>query len=65
MSWTIDASGAVTTANLVETTIHNANVEECILREVEAWHFPSSDGVSEVRFPFVFGIAPVRRDGQQ
>ena len=64
MSWTIDASGAVTTANLVETTIHNANVEECILREVEAWHFPASHGVTSVTFPFVFGIPPGRRDGQ-
>jgi len=26
-SWTIDASGTVITANLVETTVHNANVE--------------------------------------
>jgi hypothetical protein len=56
VSWTIDASGGVTSAGLAGSTIHNARVEGCVLRQVKNWHFPSSDGVSQATFPFSFGI---------
>ena len=56
VSWTIDASGAVTSSGLAGSTIHNARVEGCVLRQVKNWHFPSSDGVSQATFPFSFGI---------
>ena len=56
VGWTIDASGAVTSANLAGSTIHNPRVEGCVLRQVRAWHFPSSDGNSQTTFPFSFGI---------
>jgi hypothetical protein len=55
-SWTIDASGGVTSAGLAGSTIHNARVEGCVLRQVRTWHFPSSEGVSQATFPFSFGI---------
>ncbi len=55
-AWTIDPSGAVTSASLAGTTLHNARVEGCVLRQVRTWHFPSSDGVTQATFPFVFGI---------
>jgi hypothetical protein len=55
-SWTIDAAGAVTSANLASSTIHNARVEGCVLRQVRAWRFPSSDGTSQATYPFSFGI---------
>jgi hypothetical protein len=56
VSWSIDPSGAVTTAGVGGSTIHNARVEGCVLRQVRTWHFPSSDGVSQATFPFSFGI---------
>jgi hypothetical protein len=56
VSWTIDPSGSVTSANVGGTTIHNARVEGCVLRQVRTWHFPSSDGASQPTFPFSFGI---------
>jgi hypothetical protein len=56
VGWTIDPSGAVTSANVAGSTIHNARVEGCILRQVRLWRFPSSDGVSQPTFPFSFGI---------
>ncbi|HEY8041383.1 MAG TPA: AgmX/PglI C-terminal domain-containing protein [Polyangiaceae bacterium] len=56
VSWTIDASGGVTSAGLAGSTIHNPRVEGCVLRQVRTWHFPSSDGVSQATFPFSFGI---------
>jgi len=55
-AWTIDGTGAVTSANLAGSTIHNARVEGCVLRQVRSWHFPSSDGTSQATFPFSFGI---------
>ncbi|HXX68156.1 MAG TPA: AgmX/PglI C-terminal domain-containing protein [Polyangiaceae bacterium] len=55
-SWTIDPAGAVTSAGLAGSTIHNARVEGCVLRQVRTWHFPSSDGASQATFPFSFGI---------
>ncbi len=56
VAWTIDASGAVTSAGLAGSSIHNPRVEGCVLRQVKNWHFPSSDGVSQATFPFSFGI---------
>ncbi len=56
VSWTIDPSGAVTSANVASSTIRNARVEGCVLRQVRAWRFPASDGVSQATYPFSFGI---------
>lgn len=56
VSWTIDPSGSVTNANVSGSTIHNARVEGCVLRQVRTWHFPSSDAPSLPTYPFSFGI---------
>jgi hypothetical protein len=56
-AWTIDPAGTVTSATIAGSTIHNPRVEGCVLRQVRTWHFPSSDGVSQVTaYPFSFGI---------
>jgi hypothetical protein len=55
-TWTIDAAGAVTSASVASSTIHNPRVEGCVVRQVRAWHFPASDGVSQATYPFSFGI---------
>lgn len=54
--WSIDASGKVTATSIVSSTLGNASVEACLLRQVGSWSFPSSDGRSEVTFPFTFGV---------
>jgi hypothetical protein len=56
LRWRVDEGGAVTSAFVVGSTLQNARVEGCVLREVRSWRFPTSDGISEVTFPFVFGI---------
>jgi hypothetical protein len=56
VSWTIDPGGAVTSANLAGTTIHNQRLEGCVLRQVRTWRFPSSEGPSQATYPFSFGI---------
>jgi hypothetical protein len=55
-SWTIDPSGTVTSASVAQTTIHNARVEGCVLRQVRTWHFPSSDSATQTTYPISFGI---------
>jgi hypothetical protein len=56
VAWTIDPTGAVTSANLAGTTIHNQRVEGCVLRQVRTWRFPASEGPSQATYPFSFGI---------
>jgi hypothetical protein len=56
VAWTIDQSGAVTSASLAGSTIHNPRVEGCVVRQVKTFHFPSSDGSTQASFPFKFGV---------
>jgi hypothetical protein len=57
MTWNIDPSGSVASAGVAGSTIHNARVEGCVLRQVKSWHFPSSESATNVAaYPFKFGI---------
>jgi hypothetical protein len=57
VAWQIDATGAVTNASLAGTTLSNARVEGCVVRQVRAWHFPASDAPTTVAgYPFRFGV---------
>jgi hypothetical protein len=57
MAWAVDPSGMVTEAAVMGSTIGNPRVEGCILRQVQTWRFPNSDGNSRIQaYPFSFGI---------
>jgi outer membrane biosynthesis protein TonB len=57
LAWTIDASGAVISASITSSTLHNPRAEACILHQVRTWQFPSSDRPSQVQaFPLSFGV---------
>ena len=57
MTWNIDPSGSVASAGVAGSTIGNARVEGCVLRQVKSWHFPSSESPTNVAaYPFKFGI---------
>jgi hypothetical protein len=57
IQWQIDATGNVTTASVGSTTLSNARVEGCVVRQVQKWKFPSSDSPTTVAgFPFKFGV---------
>jgi len=57
MTWNIDPSGSVASAGVAGSTINNARVEGCVLRQVKAWHFPASESATNVAaYPFKFGI---------
>lgn len=57
VQWTIDPSGSVSSASLGGTTLGNARVEGCVVRQVKGWRFPSSETPTIVGgFPFKFGV---------
>lgn len=52
-SFTIGASGRVTEAGIVESTLRNANVEKCVLTVLKRIQFPIPVGASvQVTYPF-------------
>jgi hypothetical protein len=55
--WQIDPSGSVTSASVASTTLNNARVEGCVVRQVRMWHFPQSDSATRVdAYPFKFAV---------
>lgn len=57
VEWQIAPEGSVTGANLGGSSLGNARVEGCVVRQVKAWRFPSSASASRVSWPFKFGLA--------
>jgi hypothetical protein len=57
LAWTITADGVVTNASVASSTINNARVERCVLRQARSWRFPTSEAPTNVAsYPFVFGV---------
>ncbi len=55
VNFTIGATGDVTAYKVENSTIGNAEVEQCILRMVRRWKFPQpSGGDVNVSYPFIF-----------
>jgi hypothetical protein len=53
--WVIQPDGAVQKASIKSTTMGDAAVEGCILRQVKQWQFPKAPGQTIVgRYPFIF-----------
>ncbi len=52
----IDPAGNVLSSSLIEDTLQNKAVKECILTEVKTWTFPKPQGgvIVPVDYPFVF-----------
>jgi TonB family protein len=57
IAWRITLDGRVSTARVARSTLRNARVEGCMVRQIKRWQFPKPDG-GEVRvnYPFIFGI---------
>jgi hypothetical protein len=57
MQWNIEPGGTVTTASVAGTTINNARVEGCVVRQVKTWKFPAASTPTQVgAYPFKFAI---------
>ena len=48
----IDKNGVVTEATITDSTLGDAAVEECVLRQIRSWHFPAK--ATSVTYPFRF-----------
>lgn len=56
IKWVIGASGSVSSAGVSSTSLHNANVESCVVDVIRRIVFPPvrGGGIAEVTYPFVF-----------
>jgi hypothetical protein len=53
--WVIQPDGTVSKSSVKSTTLSDAAVEGCILRQVKQWQFPKAPGQTIVgRYPFIF-----------
>ena len=53
--WVIQPDGTVSKANVKQSTMSDAAVEGCIVRQVKQWQFPKAPGQTIVgRYPFIF-----------
>jgi hypothetical protein len=57
VAWQIEPAGNVSSANVASTTLNNARVEGCVVRQVRTWKFPASDAPTRVdAYPFKFAV---------
>ncbi|WP_164021159.1 TonB family protein [Pyxidicoccus trucidator] len=59
VAFTIDPTGAVSDANVSETTLNNSKAEQCMLSRIRRWKFPEpkGGGVVSVTYPWLFSPA--------
>ncbi len=57
VQWRVDRAGLVPYARVTFSTLHNASIEGCVVRQVKKWRFPKPDGGEvTVLYPFLFGV---------
>jgi TonB family protein len=57
IQWRVDRAGTVPTARVASSTLNDARVEGCLVRQVRKWRFPQPDGGEvSVMYPFIFGV---------
>ena len=59
----IDGKGSVTSAAIIDNTLNDGNVEDCLVAAVRTWQFPKpkGGGVVIVKYPFDFErVTPAR-----
>jgi hypothetical protein len=57
LAWKIDPAGSVSSATVASSTIGDARVEGCVLRQVKSWRFPVADDPTSVAsYPLKFGV---------
>ncbi len=54
VNWRIDLAGHVSVVRVAKSTLDNARVEGCMVRQIKRWVFPKPDGGEvEVTYPFL------------
>jgi TonB family protein len=58
LTWRISSAGAVSSARVGNSSLGNARVEGCMVRQVRRWRFPPPEqGECVVHYPFMFGVS--------
>ena len=59
VNFTIDGAGAISDAQVAQTTMNNSNVEQCMLSRIRRWKFPEpkGGGVVVVTYPWILRSA--------
>ncbi|MCY1014255.1 AgmX/PglI C-terminal domain-containing protein [Pyxidicoccus sp. MSG2] len=59
VAFTIDPTGAVSDANVSETTLNSSKAEQCMISRIRRWKFPEpkGGGVVSVTYPWIFSPA--------
>lgn len=65
VAFTIDPTGAVSDANVTETTLNSSTAENCMLSRIRRWKFPEpkGGGVVAVTYPWLFSPAGSEGEG--
>ena len=57
LQWQIQPDGTVVSPGVASSTLNNARVEGCVVRQLRGWHFPASESQTIVpAFPFSFAM---------
>ncbi|MBO4349964.1 MAG: AgmX/PglI C-terminal domain-containing protein [Proteobacteria bacterium] len=54
VSWNVMGDGRVSDAKVIDTTMKNKNVEDCIVDSISKWRFPATGTKAAVDYPFEF-----------
>ncbi len=58
LKWTIAPDGKVLAVEVVDSTLGDATVEQCITRQVKRWRFPAVKGAGTVVVTYPFAFKP-------
>ncbi len=60
VKFTIDSDGTVRSAKMQASSLHNADVEHCVIKKILKWQFPKPKGspIVVVHYPFRFSTNP-------
>lgn len=55
IQFTIKADGTILDCKVVESSMEDRNVEQCLVRSISRWNFPGiTEGSTEITYPFMF-----------
>ena len=65
VQFTVSVTGAVSSSELVSSTLGNARVEKCVVNVVRGWEFPRTMGGGTTLVTVAFDFSPTRRGMRQ
>ncbi|TPV93224.1 MAG: AgmX/PglI C-terminal domain-containing protein [Myxococcales bacterium FL481] len=57
LAWTIESDGRVANSVVEESTLHNDELDACIVAATASWRFPAPDGGGQVKVSYPFELS--------